>query len=112
MDTSPECHVEPFEKITSEEDLLESTTAYLSVSGMGCPRCAMRVQNGLLQKEGVFYAEVFLEQGIASVAYNQEAIGPRSLEQAVTAAGNDGKHHYQAKFINEVPTRKLRKLQS
>lgn len=107
MDTNHECHVEPFKKPATEKDLLESTTAYLSVSGMGCPRCAMRVQNGLLQKEGVFSAEVFLDQRLAKVAYDPNAVGKQELEQAVTGAGNDGKHHYQAMFMNEEPTRTL-----
>jgi hypothetical protein len=41
------CHVDLYEKEVRAEDLEKAQVAHLAVAGMGCPRCALRVQNGL-----------------------------------------------------------------
>jgi copper chaperone CopZ len=97
------CHVEPLEKPVDYEALATAMVAYLAVAGMGCPRCAMRVRNGLLGLDKVFLTDVFLEKGLAAVVYDPEYITPDDLMIAVTAAGNDGRHHYRAKVVGEVP---------
>lgn len=97
------CHVEPVEKAIDETALESAQAAYLSVSGMGCPRCAIRVRNGLLSLEGVLLAEVHLEQGVAAAAFDATKVTPENLVAAVAAAGNDGHHNYQAVFIKQVP---------
>ena len=70
--------------------------AYLSVGGMGCPRCATRVRNGLLALPGVILAEVFLERGLAAAAYDPVQVSPEDLVRAVAGAGSDGRHRYWA----------------
>jgi copper chaperone CopZ len=105
MSEDGNCHVEAFEKPLDRDALSEAVAAYLSVGGMGCPNCAMRVRNGLLSLEGVFVAEVYLEQGIAAAAYDPGQVKPGDLVQAVALSGNDGRHHYWAELIREVPAR-------
>jgi copper chaperone CopZ len=65
----------------------------------------MRVRNGLLGLEGVFAAEVELDQGLAAAAYDPEQVTAEDLIQAVTRAGNDGRHNYFAQLIRRVPVR-------
>lgn len=104
MSNDPNCHVEPVVKPIDQQALNSSITAVLAVQGMGCPRCAMRVRNGLLRLEGVILVDVVLEQGIAGVAYDPECITLKDLTAAVAASG-DGSHHvYSAEFIQNVPT--------
>ena len=103
MSEQEECHVEPVEKELDREKLATAQAAFLAVWGMGCPRCAMRVRNGLLNLEGVLFAEVFLEQGIAATAYDPQLVTPDDLVQAIFAAGDDGRHHYRAEMIQEMP---------
>ena len=97
------CQVEPLEKPLDRDALANSMAAYLMVYGMGCPRCAMRVRNGLLGLDGVLLAEVHLENGIAVSAFDPNRVAPADLVAAVVGAGNDGRHQYQAKFIKQVP---------
>lgn len=98
-----DCHVDPLDKPFDQKTLASAAAAYLSVSGMGCANCAMRVRNGLLNLEGVLVAYVELERGLAAAAYDPQRITPDDLVQAVANAGNDGRHHYQAQFIQQVP---------
>lgn len=97
------CQVEPLEKTLDQDALANAKAAYLAVYGMGCPRCAMRVRNGLLGLDGVLMAEVHLEKGIAAAAFDPNMVTPSDLVAAVVGAGNDGRHHYQAEFIRQEP---------
>lgn len=103
MSQHENCHVEPIEKLIDQTALETAQAAYLAVTGMGCPRCAMRVRNGLLTLDGVLLADVQLENGIAAAAYDPERVTPGALTQAVSAAGNDGRHHYQAEVLKTLP---------
>lgn len=98
-----DCYVEPLEKPLDRAALETATAAYLTVGGMGCPRCAMQVHNGLLRLDGVLLAGVSLEQGIAAAAYDAERVSPDDLVQAVAGAGNDGRHHYWAEVVTVMP---------
>lgn len=99
MNEHENCHVEPVEKPLDRAALATAIIAYLAIRGMGCPRCAMRVRNGLLSLDGVLLADVFLENGMAAVAYNPEQVFPNDLVRAVAAAGNDSRHYYQAQVM-------------
>lgn len=103
MNEQHNCNVEPLEKPLDEGALSKSMVAYLSVAGMGCQRCAMRVRNGLLALDGVLLVEVQLERGIAAAAYDQDKVNTNDLLWAVAAAGNDGRHNYSARLINQIP---------
>lgn len=97
------CYVEPLEKPLDEAALATAMAAYLAVRGMGCPRCALRVRNGLLGLEGVLLADVFLEQGLAAAAYDPQRVSLDDLVNAVAGAGNDGRHHYWAEVLTVIP---------
>ncbi|MEW5961215.1 MAG: heavy-metal-associated domain-containing protein [Chloroflexota bacterium] len=103
MNAHENCHVEPLEKPLDAAALSTAMAAYLAVWGMGCPRCAMRVRNGLLSLEAVLFVEVFLEKGLAIVAYQPERVTSDDLVGAVAAAGSDGRHHYRAGVVVEAP---------
>lgn len=102
MNEHENCHVDPLEKPLDEAALAKAMAAYLAVWGMGCPRCAMRVRNGLLSLEHVLFADVFLEKGLAIVAYDPERVTPDDLMMAVTLAGNDGRHNYRARVVGQA----------
>ena len=103
MSEHANCHVEPVEKPFDPAALASAEMAYLAVWGMGCPRCAMRVRNGLLGLDGVLTAEIFLADGLAVAAYDPARIVADDLVTAVAAAGNDGRHRYQARMIQRMP---------
>ena len=103
MNEHTNCHVEPVEKPLDEAALANSSTVYLVIQGMGCPRCAMRVRNGLLELDGVLAVEVFLEESMAVAAFDPERVETGELIAAVAAAGGDGRHHYQAQLIGRAP---------
>ncbi len=95
-----ECHVDAIHKAPSVEERRQQATAVLAVQGMGCPNCAQRVRNGVLQVYGVLSVEIDLESGRAAVVYNPGLATPADLRQAVAAAGRDGRHEYRAYFIS------------
>ena len=97
------CHVEPLEKPIDREALQDAQVAYLAVWGMGCQRCAMRVRNGLLSLDGALMVEVQLQQSVAVVAYDPDQVTTENLLQAVAGAGNDGRHHYEAQVLRQLP---------
>ena len=103
MSEHENCHVDPLEKPIDRQSIESAMAVYLQVGGMGCPNCAMRVRNGLLGLEGVFAAEVELSQGLAAAAFDPERVTSEDLIQAVANAGNDGRHHYMARLIKQMP---------
>lgn len=96
------CHVEPLDKPVDLNALRKAQVTYFAVSGMGCQTCATRVRNGLLSVEGVLLAEINLDQGTATIAYDPRQTTTERMRQAVTDAGNDGRHHYAAKVIKTM----------
>jgi copper chaperone CopZ len=81
------CHVDDLHKAPSVEERREHSMAILAVQGMGCPNCANRVRNSLLQVYGVLSVDMALEVGKAQVAFNPLLAGPNDLTRAVVAAG-------------------------
>ncbi|RLT33159.1 MAG: heavy-metal-associated domain-containing protein [Chloroflexi bacterium] len=65
---------------------------------MGCPNCALRVRDSLLQIDGVLDARVTLERGLAQV-FDPATVQPDRLPAAVAAAGDDGRHRYLAQVL-------------
>ena len=97
------CHVEPIDKPVDGAQLNHSMVAYLGVQGMGCPRCAIRVRNGLLMLDGVLRTSVFLEKGMAAVFYDPERLSPPELVWAVEQAGHSSAHRYEAWTLTVIP---------
>lgn len=95
-----DCTVQPLEKPINSEALRKATVAYLVVGGMGCPRCATRVRNGLLALEGALMVEVFLRDGLAIVAFEPSQVSPTVLVDAIEGASNDH-HRYQAEVLSQ-----------
>lgn len=96
MNEKDDCYVEAFEKKIDPAALKNATYTSLAIAGMGCPRCAMRVRNGLLSIEGVLSADVNHETGRAVVAYKPQSVSIEKLFLAVEQSGNDGRHNYTA----------------
>ena len=93
------CHVERFEKEVDPKDLESAQVAYLAVEGLGCPRCALRVENGLNRLDGVFEATVSLEQRVAEVYYSPKQVKVEDLVSAVAGSGDGGHHRYSAQVL-------------
>ncbi|MBM4427886.1 MAG: hypothetical protein FJ031_11705 [Chloroflexi bacterium] len=97
---SDNCHVEPIQKSALDHVIQSAERILLSVSGMGCPNCATRVRNGFLLLDGVHDADVMLNMRMAEVYFDEKKVSVEMLVQAVVAAaGNDGRHNYQAQVI-------------
>lgn len=93
------CHVDQFQKEVHAEDLDNAQVVYLGVEGMGCPRCALRVQNGLNRLDGVYQAVVSLQLQTAEVYYDPQQVRLEDLMKAVSSSGDEQKHHYSARII-------------
>lgn len=93
------CYVEPIYKTTSLDQFKNAEVATLAVLGMGCENCATRVRNSLLKLEGVYGVDVFLNMALAEVRYESKKLTPNELVNAVSSAGNDGRHQYRAELI-------------
>lgn len=62
-------------------------TTTLKIEGMSCGHCVRAVSEALQEVDGVTVAEVDLEGGRATVAYDETRTGLDSLVAAVTEAG-------------------------
>ena len=93
------CYVEPINKITNAGEIKKADNALLLVRGMGCQNCVTRVRNSLLSLDGVHAVEVFLNIMIAEVSYDSRKVSGEMLVEAVSRAGNDGRHNYRAELI-------------
>lgn len=93
------CQVEPLHKPVSKQQLAQAETAYLLIRGMGCPTCALRVRNALLQVEGVVAADIHLDYGVARVWYEPQVVQPETMGRRLPELADDGRHHYTAQVI-------------
>ena len=65
--------------------------AKLSVSGMSCGHCRLKVEQALKGVTGVYTAIVDLEDGEAEVDFNDDAVTAADLITAVKKAGYEAK---------------------
>ena len=93
------CYVEPINKTTTADQIRKADSALLAVWGMGCENCVTRVRNCLLALDGVFIAEVYLNMGMAEVMFDGQKISASLLVEAVSRAGNNGRHEYRAELV-------------
>ena len=97
------CHVEPISKTVLDGVLSTADRIHLAVAGMGCQNCAMRVRNALVLVDGIHHVEMYLQMGLAEVYYDSGRVTPEAMVKAVAAAGNDGRHHYEAQVLSNLP---------
>lgn len=90
------CHVDRVETSVDPALLERSGTAFLAVSGMGCPNCAARVRNALVLTDGVLEAEVEHTAGLAVVSFQREKVDVATLRRALAAAAAGTHHRYAA----------------
>jgi copper chaperone len=94
------CYVEPiYKNSVSADQLQQAARATLLVRGMGCENCVTRVRNSLLSLDGVYGVDVYLNMALAEVRYDSKKISDDALVNAVSRAGNDGRHEYRAEVI-------------
>ena len=93
------CYVEPIYKTASPDQIQNADNATLAVWGMGCENCVTRVRNSLLSLDGVYGVDVYLNMALAEVSYDSRRISANELVDAVSRAGNDGRHKYRAELI-------------
>ena len=94
------CYVEPiYKNSVSVDQLQQAARATLLVRGMGCENCVTRVRNSLLSLDGVYGVDVYLNMELAEVRYDSKKVSADALVNAVSRAGNDGRHEYRAEVI-------------
>ena len=93
------CDVEPVEKLVSPRDHEEAIMVILAVDGMGCPSCATRIRNSLVRLNGVLEAHVYTNFQLVEVVFDPGSTDPTDFVRAVSSAGDDGQHAYQARVI-------------
>lgn len=100
MSDMNDCHVEAINKESSSEERASVTDAWLTIRGMRCPNCAIRVRNSLLRLKGMVTVEVDHLSGFAFVRFNPTMVSHDQLTLAVAAAGGDGQHEYVARLLS------------
>ncbi len=100
MNNTQNCHIETVSKQSSSKELAIVHGAVLEIWGMGCPNCARRVQNSLLELRGMVGTEVDHQSGIVMVRFNPTMLTLSEMFLAVEAAGGDGKHEYSARLVS------------
>jgi copper chaperone CopZ len=103
-------HLDPLEKSLDYAAPSNATAVYLSVWGMSCPSCALRVHKTLLSLDGVLTARVFLEQGITAAFYNPECLNLDDLIKAVVGIGSNGRHCYRVELISQMSVAHAQRL--
>ena len=93
------CYVEPINKTASADQIRKADSALLAVRGMGCENCAARVRNSLLSLDGVYAVDVHLNMAMAEVSFDSKKVSADALVNAVSSAGNDGRHEYRAQLV-------------
>jgi copper chaperone CopZ len=93
------CHVEPTVKQATPLEQAQLTDGRMLIKGMGCPNCAARVRNSLLNLEGVVDAIIDHDNGVGRVFYNPTMVTHADLEGAISAAGGDGHHEYSGTLV-------------
>jgi copper chaperone CopZ len=94
------CYVESIYKNTASADQFQQADrATLVVWGMGCENCVTRVRKSLLSLEGVYGVDVYLNMALAEVSYDSKNVSANALTEAVSRAGNDGRHQYGAELL-------------
>ena len=91
------CHVTPVSKHVDASALRDATTVRLSIDGIGCERCALRVRNALLTLDAVLQADVDTDTSAAVVAIDPRGTDTATLLAAIAAAGDGGRHRYRAR---------------
>ncbi len=94
-----QCHVEPIEKAVTVQQIRDSDRVLLSIGGMGCSNCALRIRNGLVAVDGVYRADVYLNIALAEVYYDSRKVSVDALKEAVHRAGDESRHEYHALVI-------------
>ena len=93
------CDIKAFHKTVVDEENRTTQVTYLTISGLNCPNCAIRVSNALLNTFGVVGAIIDHNAGLGEVTYNPDLVDPASLTDIVSKAGGDGIHSYHAKIL-------------
>ncbi len=93
------CYVPPLDKAVTIQQIQAADRAILSVGGMACPNCAMRVHNSLIALDGVYRADVYLEFALADIFYDSQRVCTETLKEAVQRAGQAVHHNYYALVI-------------
>ena len=93
------CYVEPMYKNSTADQIRNAENALLQIWGMGCENCVTRVRNNLLSLDGVYRVDVYLDLALADVSYDIKKISADELVDAVSQAGNDGRHQYRAELL-------------
>ena len=94
------CYVEPINKTASADQIRKADSALLAVRGMGCENCAARVRNSLLSLDGVYAVDVYLNMAMAEVSFDSKKVSAKMLVEAISRAGNDGRHEYRAQLVS------------
>jgi Cu+-exporting ATPase len=96
------CHVEPVRSATDAAGR-PTTTVQLFITGMGCPNCALRVQNALAGVPGVTAARVTLVPPFATVQLLPDQVTYAQLSAAVRHAAAASRHDYRAYDMDPTP---------
>lgn len=71
---------------------------YLAISGMTCPRCAVFINNALLQLSGVIVSFMLFEQNLVALLYDPGQTSADDMVNIISGL-DDGQHRFQARVV-------------
>jgi copper chaperone CopZ len=93
------CEIKAINKTPFNEEKQNFQVTHLSINGLNCPNCAIRVRNALLNTYGVTDTIIDHIDGSGEVTHNPDIVERISLIEIVSKAGG-GRHRYSAKILN------------
>ncbi len=91
-----------YSKPITRPTLLTAMTAFFDVTHMGCSKCAAWLHNGLLERDGVLFVDVCVEQGIVAATYDPSSVNPNDLRQIIGTIGKQVCRYYYAELIGNT----------
>lgn len=93
------CEIKEINKTPLNEEKQNTQVTHLSLTGLNCPNCAIRVKNALLNTYGVTDAIIDYIDGSGEVTHNPDIVEGINLIEIVSKAGG-GRHRYSATILN------------
>lgn len=96
-----DCHIEPVSRVAAPTESDRREVAIFAVLGMGCPNCAIRIENKLVATQGVLDAHFDHIADMGVVVFNPELVNTKALTELVSQAGDGDRHEYAAWLLTQ-----------
>lgn len=79
--------------------MFDPVIARVTIDGLRCTHCTVRIRNALVTTPHVLGAEVDLETGVAEVLFDASGLSAAALASAIASAADGSPRHYSVTTI-------------